>query len=255
MRNMRREHISAFAASSAFFIFLSFIPLLMLLSAAITYTPLTQKDLADAMITVMPGVAKGFVNAIIADVYEKAQALLPVAGVILLWTAGKGVLSIVQGLNAINQVEERRGFFILRLMAMFYTVVFLAAILLGLGALSFGNLLMNLLEEHLPAVQMILSVFFPFRFLAFWVILTVIFTLIYAFIPNKSLKIRHQIPGACFTAVAWSVFSFGFSIYLEYGKSFDIYGSLTILIVVMFWLYFCMYIVFVGASINRYFQL
>lgn len=253
-RNMRQEHISAFSASSAFFIFLSFIPLLMLLSAVITYTPLSQKDLIDAVIRFVPDMASGFVEAIIADVYEKAQALLPIAGVILLWTAGKGVLSIVQGLNAINEVEEHRGFFVIRIMAMIYTVVLLMVIVVGLGVMAFGGLLFSLIEESLPAFQVLMQAFFPFRFLVYWVILTIIFSLIYAFVPNKKLKIRRQIPGACFTAVAWSAFSFGFSVYLELGNSFDVYGSLAILIVLMVWLYFCMYIMFVGAYMNRYFS-
>ncbi|MBQ8823410.1 MAG: YihY/virulence factor BrkB family protein [Lachnospiraceae bacterium] len=253
-RNMRREHISAFAASSAFFLFLSFIPLLMLLSALITYTPLTREDLREGVASVVPGAVEGFMNAVIEDVYEKAQALLPVASVILLWTAGKGVLSIVQGLNSINQVEEHRGFFAVRLMAMFYTIVLLLVIMAGLGVLSFGDLLERVIEAQIPEFYEGISFLFPFRFLAFWVVLTVIFSLIYAYLPNKKMKLLRQIPGACFTAVAWGVFSFGFSVYLEYSNTFDVYGSLTILIVLMMWLYFCMYIVFVGAYMNRYFS-
>ena len=31
-----------------------------------------------------------------------------------------------------------------------------------------------------------------------------------------------------------------------------IYGSLTTLVVVMLWLYFCMYLLFIGAEINNY---
>ena len=32
------------------------------------------------------------------------------------------------------------------------------------------------------------------------------------------------------------------------------YGSLTTLIVVMIWLYFCMYIMFIGAQINKFLE-
>lgn len=249
--NMRRTHISAFAAGSAFFWFLSLIPLLMLLSALITYTPLTKEDLQEGVESVVPDAVEGFLHGVIEDVYAKAQVLLPVAAVILLWTAGKGVLSLVQGFNFINGVEEHRGFVLMRLLAMLYTVVLLFVIVTVLGIISFGNLLQGALEERLPDI---VSILYPFRFLVFWVILTIVFALIYAYLPDKKLKIRHQIPGACFTAVAWGIFSFGFSMYLEYGYSFAVYGSLTILIALMVWLYFCMYIVFVGAYINRYFS-
>ena len=60
-------------------------------------------------------------------------------------------------------------------------------------------------------------------------------------------------PGAVFTSVAWAVFSYVFSIYLEYASNMSVlYGSLTTLVVVMLWLYFCMYLLFIGAEINQY---
>ena len=31
-----------------------------------------------------------------------------------------------------------------------------------------------------------------------------------------------------------------------------LYGSLTTLVVVMLWVYFCMYLLFIGAEINQY---
>ncbi len=61
-------------------------------------------------------------------------------------------------------------------------------------------------------------------------------------------------PGAVFAAVVWSVFSWGFSIYVTYGNSYGIYGSLSIIIIVLLWMYFCMYIIMIGAYMNRYFS-
>ena len=45
-------------------------------------------------------------------------------------------------------------------------------------------------------------------------------------------------PGALAAAVGWYLFSFGFSIYVQYGNAYSMYGSLTTLILFMFWLYF-----------------
>ena len=55
--------------------------------------------------------------------------------------------------------------------------------------------------------------------------------------------------------MAWSLFSLGFSVYLDYYDGFsNMYGSLTTIILVLLWLYFCMYIVLIGAEINAYFE-
>jgi len=84
--------------------------------------------------------------------------------------------------------------------------------------------------------------------------LTVLFAMMYAYIPNEKLKFREQLTGAMFSAIIWSIFSWGFSLYVSRAGAYSIYGSLSIIVIVMLWLYFCMYIIMVGAYLNRYFN-
>ena len=51
---MGKKNISAFAASTAFFLFLSLIPMLMLLCALIPYTPLTEANLMTVVTAIAP---------------------------------------------------------------------------------------------------------------------------------------------------------------------------------------------------------
>ena len=45
IKRMERDHVSAYAAQAAYFIMLSFIPIIMLLLALLKYTPVTQAEL------------------------------------------------------------------------------------------------------------------------------------------------------------------------------------------------------------------
>lgn len=70
---------------------------------------------------------------------------------------------------------------------------------------------------------------------------------------------KKQLPGALFTACAWQLISFVFSIYLDIFKGFSsMYGSLTTIILLMLWLYMCMYAILLGGEVNalleRYFK-
>ena len=47
--------------------------------------------------------------------------------------------------------------------------------------------------------------------------------------------------------------SFAFSIYVDYFDGFGAYGSLTTVVIIMIWFYMMMYILLIGAHINRYF--
>ena len=55
------------------------------------------------------------------------------------------------------------------------------------------------------------------------------------------------------SALFFCKISYVFAIYLKYAGNMSVlYGSLTTLIVVMLWLYSCMYLLFIGAEINHY---
>ena len=235
---MNRKNISAYASSVAFFIFLSLIPMLMLLCTAIPYTPLTKSNLISFLGDMIPEVLRPLLVQVISDVYESSAGVLSVAAIATWWSAGKGVLALTRGLNEINEVNEKRNYVLLRVMSSFYTLIMLATVILSLLINVFGKVLVNYIVSQFAAV---------------WAVMTIFFTMIYTFVPNKKMKLRMQLPGAAFSAVVWGVFSWGFSLYVGNGHVFDTYGSLSMIIILMMWLYFGIYIILIGAQINRYF--
>lgn len=252
VRNMRKENLSTFASGAAFFIFLSLVPILIIICTIIPYTPLTEESLLVFILDVFPDKVDTIVIEIVDDVYERSAGVLSVAVLVTLWSAGKGVLAVVRGLNAVNEVEEYRNYFVVRIVSSFYTLIMLIIILLSMIILVFGNILVKMLEVRLPGLETLFSFLMNFRFLFIWLILTFIFSAFYAYLPNKKLKLKSQLPGASFAAVLWSIFSWCFALYMDYGNSFNIYGSLSIIVITMMWMYFCIYIMFIGAYINKH---
>lgn len=251
---MKKQNISAYAASIAFFFFLSIVPMLIMLCAIIPYTPLTEKDLVEAVTEVVPEMAVPLTVSLISDVYDRSSGVMSIAIVATIWSAAKGVMALMRGLNAVNGVEEKRNYFVVRAVASLYTIVMLIVVILSLFINVFGNQLVELALHRFPVLQDLVSFIMNFRFLVVWAVLTFLFAAIYAYVPDERLKFREQIPGAAFAAVVWSVFSWGFSIYITYGNSYGIYGSLSIIIIVLIWMYFCMYIIMIGAYLNCYFS-
>ncbi len=251
---MRKLNISAYAASIAYFFFLSVVPMLMVICTIIPYTPLTEENLVEAITEITPDMMDGLVESLIADVYDKSAGILSVAVIATIWSAAKGVMALMKGLNVVNGVDENRNYFVIRIIASFYTIVMLFAVILSLFIMVFGDQLVTLALHRLPQLQMVVSFGMNFRFLVVWAVLTLMFAALYAYVPDKKQKFKEQIPGAVFAAVAWSIFSWGFSVYVTYGNSYGVYGSLSLIIIVLIWMYFCMYIIMIGAYINRYFQ-
>ncbi|MDE7332377.1 MAG: YihY/virulence factor BrkB family protein [Lachnospiraceae bacterium] len=253
-KHMSRRNISAFAASTAFFLFLSLIPALMLLCAIIPYTPLTEANLMSAARKISPDAMDSLLINIIGDVYDKSIGIVSVTAIVTLWTAGKGVLALMRGLNAINDVEENRNYFLLRMVACLYTVLLLAAVLLSLLIMVFGKSIVSIIVGIIPQTSYLFDLLIHFRTLFMWAVLTVVIALMYAYVPGARTGFKLQLPGAVFAAVAWSVMTWAFSIYIDEFNGFGMYGSLTTIIILMLWMYAAMYIILAGAYMNRYFK-
>lgn len=252
---MKKQNISAHAASTAFFIFLSLVPMLIVICTVIPYTPLTEENLVKLVTDLTPSTVDQMAENLISEVYDKSAGVLSIALLATIWSAGKGVLALMRGLNDVNDVEEKRNYFFVRTLASFYTVIMLIVVILSLFLMVFGNRLVDLLLYRIPQLQLLVEFLMNFRFILVWLVLTVAFAMIYTYIPDVRLKFKEQLTGAMFSAIVWSVFSWGFSIYVDSGEAVSIYGSLSIIVIVMLWLYFCMYIFLVGAYLNRYFIL
>lgn len=250
---MARKNIAAFAASTAFFLFLSMIPLLMALCAILPYTALTEDNLIGAIMRFTPNAMNELVIGVVSDVYARSAGTITVFALVTVWSASKAMLALIHGLNAVNDFEENRNYFVLRFIACIYTVIILIAMILALFVMVFGNVIVDLALADIPPLHILVQFIMHFRFLFSWAVLTLIFALIYAYVPNNKLRFKKQIPGAVFAAVLWSAASYAFSVYVDHFNGFGMYGGLTTVVILMFWFYLLMYILLIGAHINRYF--
>lgn len=250
---MTKKNIAAFAASTAFFLFLSMIPLLMALCAILPYTALTEENLINAIMRFTPDAMDGLVISVVSDVYARSAGTITVFAIVTVWSASKAMLALIYGLNEVNDFEEKRNYFVIRFIACIYTVIILVAMIVALFVMVFGNVIVDLLLVDFPPLHIFMQFFVHFRFLFSWIVLTFIFSLIYAFVPGRKMRFKRQIPGAAFAAVLWSAASFIFAVYVDHFNGFGAYGGLTTVVVLMFWFYLLMYILLIGAHINRYF--
>lgn len=251
---LKEGNIGAHASSAAFFMFLSIIPIVMIVCALLQYAPAVQIELWSYVSnTVIPEKITDFLKNIINTYQGNPMTLVSVSAIITVWSASKGMLAIIRGMNAVYEIKESRNYVMLRLKALVYTVFFLVSILMSIGLLVFGNTVVELLHPSFSIIGRIWGWLRPLRHVIVACILSLAFCTFYCLLPNNRLPWRQQLPGAVLAAVFWIIYSFAFSVYIDYFNGFSMYGSLTTVIIVMIWLYFCMYIFFCGALMNRFF--
>lgn len=245
------DHVGAYAAQAAYFFMLSLIPIILLLITMVQYTPVTKADIMTAVLQVFPSTVETLITSIVNQVYNQSTGIIPLTIVVALWSAGKGVLAMTNGLNMIYKCHETRNYILLRIRSTIYTVMFLLVIIFLLVLSVFGNTLNIFVTEHVPFLERVADKLIQMRTIVTPILLVVFSLLLYKFLPNRKGKLKDQVSGAAFTAVGWMIVSWIFSIYLDVFTGFStMYGSLTTIVLIMLWMYFCMYGILLGGELN-----
>lgn len=253
-KQLQRDNIGAYASGISFFFLLSMIPLLLISCMILGRAPITEDEVLLFMKTYSPDFLNGYINVIIPQMYATSSSVLPIAIITLLWSAGKGMWGIMMGLNTANEVKESRNALWVRILSSIYSVLMMVVLVACMGMVLAGENILGKIQNLIPNVSATLQFLGNMRFVVVWGVLTIVFSLLYTFVPNKKLKLRYQVPGAVFSAIGWTATSLGFSIYVNYfSSSISLYGSLNTIIISMIWLYSIMYIFLIGANLNRYF--
>lgn len=256
VNRMGEDHVGAYAAQAAFFMMMSFIPFIMFLTAMIKYTPFTMEMMRQTILVIIPENLQEFVMGIVVEVYVRNTTVYSITSVVVaLWSSGKGLMSLINGLNSIYHVHETRNWLIRRIQAVFYTLLFAIALIGSLLMLVLGNRIQMEVAKYVPFLGKIIARIISARTLIVFSALFLIFLLLYKVMPNRKATFKSQVPGAIITSIAWSLFSYFFSLYFSFFPGFrNMYGSLASLVMVMLWMYVCMNLLLYGAEINAYFE-
>ncbi len=251
---MQKKNIAAYAGSCAYFFMISIVPLLIFMSSLLPYTALTASDLSRALTEITPDFADDIALRLISEVYEQSVAVFSISALATIWSGALGMMSIIRGLNIIYDVEEKRNYFYLRAIATLYTVAMIVIVMVMLLFMVFERIVKSIAISHFPGIMFLISLSSYFKFIVVILVATFLFAMIYTFVPSAKMTFVYQIPGAVFSAVVWYIFSWLFSLYVDLSGYFSVYGSIATLMIMMIWLYFCIYIFMIGAFINRFFH-
>lgn len=252
-RYLKPMDISIHSAYTSFFLILSLFPGLLILFGLLAYTSLGLEEVLVFLEGFLPTAFMPLAERMLIGAYEHTSGtIVSVSALVTLWSAGRGVRGLLNGLNAVYGLEENRSYFATRSISMLYTFLFLVVLILTLVMHVFGNTIIDYLRMTTnPLVNFLMDVV-DWRFLLLLALQTTLFAGMYAFLPNRRHRLKDSLPGALLAAFGWTVCSALFSIYVTYFPNYaNVFGSLYAAALAMLWLYFCIGIIFYGAALNR----
>ncbi|MBR6328427.1 MAG: YihY/virulence factor BrkB family protein [Lachnospiraceae bacterium] len=250
IRDFRERDLENYASSTAFFFFLSIIPMCILMSALLPYTGISEKYMVEAITGFTPGMVDSIVTQMINDAFTNGPDLVGVSLAAIIAAAARGMMALIQGLNNVYDLRETRNELILTIVSVTYTAFLLGLIMVCLVLMVFGRSIKNYFTAQLPGLA--LPAFLSnFRYVVITIVAALVFVALYSLLPCKRQKPILQVPGAVMSAVGWLVFSLMFSAFIGQDSLYTTcYGSITTIIIFMVWMYGCFYILLLGAYIN-----
>ncbi|MFB6308704.1 MAG: YihY/virulence factor BrkB family protein [Haloarculaceae archaeon] len=82
------------------------------------------------------------------------------------------------------------------------------------------------------------------------VVLTVVFLPLYYVFPDVPMTVHDAVPGAAFAAGGWTVLGTAFGLYTAYARSYELYGVVGGVLLLVTWFYFASYVLVLGAVLN-----
>lgn len=254
LNKFSKNTLSIHAAHVVFFVMVSFFPFVMFFFTLLQYTPLTEESILRLLESIVPSNISSILSTWIREAYHQTSGtILSITVITTLWSGSKGFMGITYGLDKIYGVTNNRNWLVNRLSSLLYTLAFAAILLVSLIVLVYGNRILLMIDSFFSIETPLFIGIFSMRSILGFTIFFLFFLLLYMFIPDRKPKLKEEIPGALFTSVLWILFSYLFSIYIDYFTNFSsIYGSLTYIVLIMLWMYICMDILFCGALVNRF---
>lgn len=253
LNKIKNDNISEYAAECAYFTILSFVPFMFLIFSLIQYTNLDEEYVISTLDIFFPNNMKDIFYNIIQEVYSKSFGAFSIATIVMLWSSGKGFFSLLKGLRKIYMISDDKSNFRMRIEGSIFTLIYIILMIGIIIIQAFGNAIYISLSKKFITFSIIISYILKLRILIIILTLFLSFLFIYKFIPNNNPKIKDQIYGAFLASVGWYILSYFFSIYINIFKGFSkIYGSLSSVVLIMMWVYACMYLILLGGELNSF---
>lgn len=254
-RSFAEDQITLIAAGIAFYALLALFPAITALVAlaGLVLDPVALVGQMEALSDFLPEEITEIVIGQAADVAGRQGKGLGIAAiiglVIALYSASKGVGSLIQGLNVAYDVTETRGFIWRKALSILLTLVLIIGFVIGIG-----------MSLALPAALAVL----PFDLRAKYVaagsgaLVMLVFALlslalIYRFGPSPRRDRREGLlsAGALIACLIWFGASAGFGIYVSNFASYnESFGSLGGIVILLLWLWLSATAVLLGAEVN-----
>ena len=249
----RSDDIAAYAAQVSFYLLLSLLPLMILLAAVLSQTPLIDLEQFFLMLhssNLFPDIALTVVESTLIELKLPTGSISFYIAIVL-WSASKGSRAVMNGIHMTFRTREMHHLIFRFFLSFVYTICFVLLLVLFAVLVLFGDALSNWFSSLFNLSFLISGLFQLIRYFVPLGFMLILYTLLYKVVPAKNLRFRDVIPGAVFASLSSFLISHLFSLYTSHFTDYSaLYGSIAGIIVICTWMFFISLMLITGGEIN-----
>ena len=109
--------------------------------------------------------------------------------------------------------------------------------------------LMDVIRQYFDSIAEILL--YVINLIVTFVVITVLFGIIFKFLPDAKIKWKHVRTGAIFTAILFMIGRYLISLYIAQTATESTYGAAGAIVVLLVWIYYSAVILYIGAEFTQ----
>lgn len=249
---MGKRRLTVYATSGCYYLFMSLVPIVMILCCILPYTPFNLATILNYIDEYFAESLGQILRSIANAVYSSNSATLTVSILLTLYSASASMKALMKGMDSAYECENKDNIVIFTLRALFYMVLLVVTLLLSLVIMVYGGKILDLLDHYLIKIAILSALLSKGRYFLVMIILAIVFALLYKLMPSVKVSFKDQLPGAIFSAVTWVIFSAVFTIYIGVSNKFGAYGFIGTIMVAMMWMNYCLLFLLIGGFMNSF---
>jgi membrane protein len=250
-KEFSRKEVGILPSYLAFYILLSFIPLLTLTLVSLSLINRDNDTLLMVLQDVFPSNVYRFISQFVDNTHVKVQ-VFTINNLVLLYLASRIYYSIYHSNTIIVKTKCCRNFIYDKLIALLNTAIILVTVIVLTVVLIMGNYFNHFLMDYFHFVHSFTELM---RILVTLFAVSLFTIVIMLSLPHYQFKIKRVWKGALVSSILIMLMSYIFKEYVEHYSNYQsTYYAFSTILVLILWIYLISYSIIIGLVVNYHFE-
>lgn len=250
IKNIRKPEMLILPGQLSFFFLLTLIPLAALFISLFSRFNISTDFMSDLILNNIPEAMISIVDTLANGVKANTNAVIFFVSALIL--ASNGTHSMIIASNKIYNIEDK-NYIKRRLKSVLMMFVLIGLLFFIFLVPVFGDMIIRIVRSitNETVGNIVMVTYNILKYPLSFGLVFISIKMLYIMAPDIKINPKEVNYGAAFTSMSWVVVTQLYSLYVEQFSNYgSLYGSLSNLLVLMWWIYILSYIFVLGMGLN-----